>query len=189
MQGGGGRYVTVRRAARGFRDETIFLLRRLLLRFLMSRGPPALAASFCDAASSITASTQQANLCVPLFVFLPGYLQLDRLQRELSAMQLVRFGVRCLELVRREVREQPSQSNLFSLLIDMEHSEVVLPTVKWASRSDQRWLPIRVLSDIISIGQQYYSEQILRLFVVNAPLVFPRMWMLVRPFLSESTRE
>ena len=62
----------------------------------------------------------------PLFVFRPGYLHLELFQRELTSAQLVRFGVRCLETVRLVLLRQTTEQSFFSVLLDLEHSEVVL---------------------------------------------------------------
>jgi len=90
---------------------------------------------------------------------------------------LLRWHVYCMERIRE--RNKFEHTDRISVILDLSGIGIsVLADMK----------AISFLKTLASTDQQYYPENMRRLFVINAPSVFTGLWKIVKPLLDERTQ-
>ena len=48
---------------------------------------------------------------------------------------------------------------------------------------------LRCFKEIARVGDEFYPERVKRCIIVNAPLIFAKMWSIIKVFFAQNTRE
>lgn len=93
-----------------------------------------------------------------------------------SVAQVERFVIFCLEAASRACEHRKSPDAKLWALFDLDN-------VRWAN------MDRHALTSCFHLLNSHFPERVLRIFMVNSPMMFDALWRIVRPFVDPTTRK